>query len=250
MTGKPAIDAAVFSLNTSALNFDVWLLSHYLKSEFPLENGPWRLQPPHPVGMPGGHRLDVIAVPNPNTGQEARPDQILQAAELALRFDVVEIGTLLQARLEVVAVCFSYSLPLRVHFHGVLGAIAATWPEASADINKVRRKFAQEVGEEAARIPPPPPRPRALGGPPWLQVADHSWDRRAVELLHQDLSYGEIARRIGNDVTAKTVRNRLSVLRGAYGPTIVPPRQAPRNSRQARGTFRKRRDTCRKFRDT
>lgn len=59
---------------------------------------------------------------------------------------------------------------------------------------------------------------------PWEQLPDVSWDRDAVQLLCRGLTDREIAKRVGKDITAKTVSNRLSVLRQQY-PGLVPTRE-------------------------
>lgn len=223
---KP-VDGAVFRLNTSAVSFYTWLLVHYLKEEFPLENGPWRLQRPVSTGVPGARRMDIFAVPLETPGENPRRPNTGPAGELAFRYDFVDVGTKRDARVEVVAVNVSPSLPLRVHFYGVLGAIAATWPEAAPSLNPLSRNFGQEVGVDVVRayLPHPPP---PAGTPLWEQIPDEGWDRPALELFHQGLSHRKIAHCLGLDLTEKTVCNRMSVLRKTYGDTIVPRRRTPR----------------------
>jgi hypothetical protein len=56
---------------------------------------------------------------------------------------------------------------------------------------------------------------------PWEQIEDYKWDRKAVQLLWEGYEDSDIAKQVGRD--AKTVTNRLSVLRGQY-PKQVPTR--------------------------
>jgi hypothetical protein len=49
----------------------------------------------------------------------------------------------------------------------------------------------------------------------WEKIADYKWDRLAVKMLYEGYTSPEIASKIGN-LTAKTVDNRLSVLRSQY----------------------------------
>jgi hypothetical protein len=60
---------------------------------------------------------------------------------------------------------------------------------------------------------------------PWEIIPDVGWNRRAVELWQAGYKAGEIAAKIGN-LTAKTVYNRLSDLRGIYGTEVVPERRS------------------------
>ena len=57
---------------------------------------------------------------------------------------------------------------------------------------------------------------------PWNEIPDHGYDRLMVEMLHEGYTDPEIANRVGKD--SKTIRNRLSILRGKYGSEIVPRR--------------------------
>jgi hypothetical protein len=50
----------------------------------------------------------------------------------------------------------------------------------------------------------------------WEKIADYKWDRSAVRMLYEGYTSPEIASKIG-DLSAKTVDNRLSVLRSQYG---------------------------------
>lgn len=56
---------------------------------------------------------------------------------------------------------------------------------------------------------------------PWLEIPDHGWDRKAVELLHKRFTDAEIASRL--HLAPKTVTNRLSKLRQQYSE-LVPTR--------------------------
>jgi hypothetical protein len=49
----------------------------------------------------------------------------------------------------------------------------------------------------------------------WEKIADYKWDRLAVRMLYEGYTSPEIASKIG-DLSAKTVDNRLSVLRRQY----------------------------------
>jgi hypothetical protein len=49
----------------------------------------------------------------------------------------------------------------------------------------------------------------------WEKIPDYKWDRLAVKMLYEGYTSPEIASKIGT-VTAKTVDNRLSVLRSQY----------------------------------
>ena len=55
---------------------------------------------------------------------------------------------------------------------------------------------------------------------PWTQVADHGWDRHALELWWQGLTVPEIAGRL--HLGEKTIRNRLTAMRKIYGENVVP----------------------------
>lgn len=57
---------------------------------------------------------------------------------------------------------------------------------------------------------------------PWGQIPDYRWDRAALELWHEGYTCDEIAGKIDKDVIGKTVRNRLTQLRGLYKTGIVP----------------------------
>lgn len=61
---------------------------------------------------------------------------------------------------------------------------------------------------------------------PWNQIPDYRWDRKAVEFLHRGYSSPEIGKKVGVD--AKTIDNRLSILRKQY-PMHVPTRDELRN---------------------
>lgn len=75
-----------------------------------------------------------------------------------------------------------------------------------------------EVGElQQQQVP--------AGEEPWMSIPDLGWDRLAVRLAHEGYSSSEIARRIGRNIVAKTVDNRLSSLRAIYGEQIVPYRK-------------------------
>jgi len=55
---------------------------------------------------------------------------------------------------------------------------------------------------------------------PWMAVPDHGWDRQALELWWEGYTVGDVASRLS--LSEKTVRNRLTALRLAYGAEIVP----------------------------
>jgi hypothetical protein len=55
---------------------------------------------------------------------------------------------------------------------------------------------------------------------PWRTIADHGWDRQALELWWQGLTVREIAARL--HLGEKTMRNRLTALRKIYGEGSVP----------------------------
>ncbi len=55
---------------------------------------------------------------------------------------------------------------------------------------------------------------------PWELIPDHLWDRRALRLWWEGLTCPEIGERLSQ--APKTVRNRLTQLRKAHGPAVVP----------------------------
>ena len=59
---------------------------------------------------------------------------------------------------------------------------------------------------------------------PWEKIPDHRWDRKALRLWREGLSAPEIASKLRNEgeLTAKSIHNRLSILRGQYGEKTVP----------------------------
>jgi len=63
---------------------------------------------------------------------------------------------------------------------------------------------------------------KALGptDKPWELIPDHLWDRRALKLWWEGLTCPEIGERLSQ--APKTIRNRLTQLRKAYGPAVVP----------------------------
>ena len=67
-----------------------------------------------------------------------------------------------------------------------------------------------------------PTRKRYKGPKPWERIPDHSWDRAAVKMLFDGYTDPEIAEKL--HVSAKTVTNKLSALRGLY-PQIVLKRE-------------------------
>jgi len=67
-----------------------------------------------------------------------------------------------------------------------------------------------------------PARKRYKGPKPWERIPDHGWDRAAVKLLFDGYTDPEIAGKL--HLSAKTVTNRLSALRGLY-PKIVLKRE-------------------------
>jgi hypothetical protein len=77
----------------------------------------------------------------------------------------------------------------------------------------------------------PEPGVGALG--PWQKIPDHSWDRRAVEMLWKEYTSPEIGRAIG--VSSKTIDNRLTILRKLH-PGLVPKREELRQIRVRRKT--------------
>lgn len=66
--------------------------------------------------------------------------------------------------------------------------------------------------------------PSAL--PLWERVPDVGYDRKMLELLHAGFSDAEIAQKIGR--AARTIGNRISLLRGIYDKKIVPYRKMPK----------------------
>jgi len=55
---------------------------------------------------------------------------------------------------------------------------------------------------------------------PWTRIPEHGWDRQALELWWDGYTVGDIASRL--TLSEKTIRNRLTALRRAYGVSIVP----------------------------
>lgn len=55
---------------------------------------------------------------------------------------------------------------------------------------------------------------------PWERIPDHLWDRRALKLWWEGLTCPEIGQRLSQ--APKTIRNRLTQLRKAHGPAVVP----------------------------
>jgi hypothetical protein len=60
---------------------------------------------------------------------------------------------------------------------------------------------------------------------PWDMITDYRWDRMALKLWWERYDCNEIARKIDNHITGKTVRNRLTELRKHYGESIVPTKK-------------------------
>ncbi|GIK39545.1 MAG: hypothetical protein BroJett011_33780 [Chloroflexota bacterium] len=60
------------------------------------------------------------------------------------------------------------------------------------------------------------------GTKPWNKISDYRWDRSAVELWWTGHTYAEIASKVDKTITAKTVMNRVSLLRKQYGEEVVP----------------------------
>ncbi len=71
-------------------------------------------------------------------------------------------------------------------------------------------------------VVPPASLPAALAAEPWLQIPDHRWDRHLLRLWWQGHPLKEIAASL--IYSEKTLKNRLSALRFAYGEDIVPTR--------------------------
>lgn len=55
---------------------------------------------------------------------------------------------------------------------------------------------------------------------PWEKIDDKGYDRQLLELWWRGFGADQIGKRF--DLTAKRIRNRLSILRGKYGDAIVP----------------------------
>jgi hypothetical protein len=56
--------------------------------------------------------------------------------------------------------------------------------------------------------------------PPWEKIPDRNWDRKAVELWWKGYENSEISKRVM--VEARSVTNRISILRQNFGTDIVP----------------------------
>jgi hypothetical protein len=75
--------------------------------------------------------------------------------------------------------------------------------------------------------PPSSKSPDDTSDEPWEQIEDKSWNRLAVQLWWQGLNNQSIANQIKREhnleeLSSKTVRNRISKLRQKYGEDIVP----------------------------
>ena len=85
---------------------------------------------------------------------------------------------------------------------------------------------ADDVSRETVRLLKPlsSESPTSIRDPfPWENIPDYRWDRDAVRGLWEGLTSKEIADRLSSGLNAKTVTNRLSVLRKQY-PKYVPIR--------------------------
>lgn len=106
----------------------------------------------------------------------------------------------------------------------------ATW--ATAPIQEV-------PAAEPSPNPPAPSAPSAASlesappqgeKPPWEQIPDHEWDRKALKLWWEDYPGPEISQQL--HVAHKTVTNQLSLLRKLYGEALVPTEQQRRKWRR------------------
>jgi hypothetical protein len=59
--------------------------------------------------------------------------------------------------------------------------------------------------------------------PPWEQIPDKLWYRKALQMWHEGLSVPQIGARL--NIPNQTIYNRLAELRNQYGETIVPKRK-------------------------
>ncbi len=75
-------------------------------------------------------------------------------------------------------------------------------------------------GTTAAVMGRAAPKPLDPTDQPWELIPDHLWDRRALKLWWEGLTCPEIGERLSQ--APKTIRNRLTLLRQAYGLEIVP----------------------------
>jgi hypothetical protein len=209
-------DRIRFYLRSSARNFANWLEKHYGHLQIPRHAECWLrsyfdVTPPHAW-------IQLVAFYRSDPDDERRSGWTPFDPAQGIHFDVCEIGTEYDSRLEVEAECIASSLPLRPFFRDLLADIAAAWPEASAAIGAALDTLGGDASDAAPalaldRTDPP--------DKPWEQIPDKAWYRHAVRLAHQGYSAPQIAGQIGR-VTAATVRNRLSLLRKEYGPEIVP----------------------------
>jgi hypothetical protein len=95
-----------------------------------------------------------------------------------------------------------------------------------------RTALVQGEGSQAK----PPRLPSAMPeDDPWELIPDHLWDRQALRLWWEGLTCPEIGRRLSQ--APKTVRNRLTLLRKAYGTDVVPTNRRRRMPNPKVGTM-------------
>ena len=100
-------------------------------------------------------------------------------------------------------------------------------PEYQDEMTKQWDRLSKELAAQGWIVPPvvaaqpdaaPPADMSAAAGAQldvWEKIPDYKWDRLAVRMLYEGYTSPEIASKIG-DLSAKTVDNRLSVLRSQY----------------------------------
>ena len=63
---------------------------------------------------------------------------------------------------------------------------------------------------------------------PWESIPDYRWDRLAVQLLYEGYTDEEIKGKVDPDLVAKTITNRLSVLRKQFPDEVLTRREIKR----------------------
>lgn len=136
----------------------------------------------------------------------------------AISFEIIPFGP---ARVKVIAEC--YHGLAEESYNAALVEIGETWPEdVGSIITQVLGNMPQEEAKETT-----------AEAQPWGMIPDYRWDRVAVKGLWEGLTDAEIAVTLADVDAAKTITNRLSLLRKQF-PDCVPTRDALRKRRDQR----------------
>lgn len=101
--------------------------------------------------------------------------------------------------------------------------IAEVWPESRERLEQQLSGF-DELGIFAERQLAEPASAGTEHQPVWERIPDHGYDRKMLELWCEGYTAREISAMIsmGGSPTAKTITNRLSLLRQTHGEELVP----------------------------